>query len=98
MTKFAAEILRDEEKTHDGAANEIADDQLQEAEVLVVGEAGDADDGEGTGLRCDDGERNSPPRDGVSGEEIVFERALRALETETEEGDADQVHGDHGEI
>ena len=96
--QFAAKVLRDEEEADDRAADEIADDQLQEAEILVVGEAGDADDGESACLCRDDGERDGPPGDCVVREEVVFEGALLALKPEAEEGNADQIHGDYGEV
>jgi hypothetical protein len=76
--EFAAKVLRDEEEADDDAAYEIAEDKLEEAEVFVIGEAGNADDGERAGFSGDDGERDGPPGDGVVGEEVSLRvRCLR---------------------
>ena len=76
---LAVEVFRQEEHGDDDAAEHVADDDLQEAEVAGEGEAGDADDGEGAGFGGDDGERDGPPGDGVVGEEVAAEGFVARL-------------------
>ena len=73
---LALEVARQEERCDDDAAEHVADDDLEEAEVAGEGHAGDGDDGEGDGFGGDDGERDGPPGDGVVGEEVALERAV----------------------
>ena len=68
---LAVEVARQEEGGDDDAAEHVAEDDLQEAEVAGEGDAGDADDGEGGGFGGDDGERDGPPGNGVVGEEVA---------------------------
>ena len=56
----------------DDAAQHVAEDDLQKAEVAGEGEAGHADDGERAGFRGDDGERDGPPGHGAVGEEVAL--------------------------
>ena len=70
---LAGEVARQKERGDDDAAEHVADDDLQEAEVAGEGDAGDGDDGEGGGFGGDDGERDGPPGDGVVGEEVGLE-------------------------
>jgi hypothetical protein len=71
---LALEVLGQEEHGDDDAAEHVADDDLQEAEVAGEGEAGRADDGERGGFGGDDGEGDGPPGDGAVGEEVAAER------------------------
>ena len=71
---------------------------LKKSEIRVVGEAGNADDGERAGLGRDDGERNRPPGDFASSEKIVAQSALLFPKTQAEQRDACQVEGDDREI
>ncbi len=70
---LAAEVAREKERGDDDAAEHVAEDDLEEAEVAGEGDAGDGDDGEGGGFGGDDGEGDGPPGDAVVGEEVGFE-------------------------
>jgi hypothetical protein len=78
--QFAAEVLREQQEADDDASDQVSEDDLEEAEVVVVGEAGDADDGERAGLGGDDGERDRPPGNVAVGEEVVAQRAMALAE------------------
>ena len=69
----------------------VSHDYLKEREVRVVGEAGDADDGQRAGFGSDDGERDGPPRDVASGKEVVAQSALLFAEAQAEERDAREI-------
>jgi len=51
--------------------NEVSKNQLQESEVGIVGEAGDADDGQRAGLGGHNRERNRRPWNVLVGQEII---------------------------
>ena len=70
---LALEVVGQEESGDDDAAEHVADDDLEEAEVAGEGEAGRADDGERGGFGGDDGERDGPPGDGAVGQEVAAE-------------------------
>ena len=72
---LALKVVGQEDQRDDDAAEHVADDDLQEAEVAGERDAGDADDGEGAGLGRDDGERDGPPGDRLVGEEVAAQRA-----------------------
>ncbi len=97
---LAAEVLGEEERGYDDAADHVAEDDLKEAEVAAEGYAWDGDDGEGGGFGGDDGESDGPPGDGVVREEVGLEGGALLLVfaaiAEAEEGDSDQVKGDDG--
>ena len=76
MSISPLEVARQEERGDDDAAEHVADDDLEEAEVAGEGQAGDGDDGEGGGFGGDDGERDGPPGNGVVGEEVALQRAI----------------------
>jgi hypothetical protein len=78
--QFAAEVLREQQEADDDASDQVSEDDLEEAEIVVVGEAGDADDGERAGLGGDDGERDRPPGNVAVGEEVVAQRAMALAE------------------
>jgi len=96
--EFALEVAREEDEADYDAADEVAEDDLEEAEVACVGEAGDADDGEGAGLSGDERERDGPPGDVAAAEEVGAERAVFLAEAQTEESDADEVGGDDEQV
>ena len=97
---LAGEVARQEERCHDNAAEHVADNDLEEAEVAREGDAGDGDDREGRGLGGDYRKRDGPPRDGVVGEKVALERAIRCggsarfAKAKAEERDADEVDDD----
>src|SRR5580692_4698555 len=69
--QVAAKIMRNEQNSNDNAANDVADHELEESEVAFISEPRHADDGERTGFRSDDGQRNCPPRNLLVGEEVT---------------------------
>ena len=69
-----------------------------ETQVGVVGQAGNADDGERAGFSRDDGKRNRPPGNIAIGEKIIAQRTLRLAKAQTEQRDPRQVQRDNGEI
>ncbi len=101
---LAVEVFGEKEDGDDDAAEHVADDDLEEAEVSGEGYAGDGDDGEGGGFGGDDGEGDGPPGDGVVGEEVGLEGPVGGsgggsfAEAEAEEGDADEVDEDEREV
>jgi hypothetical protein len=64
---------------------------LQEGQVGVEGESGDADDGQGAGLGGDDGESDRPPGNIAVRQEIVTQAALRFAEAQSEDRDRRQI-------
>ena len=96
--ELAFKVARQEEHANDDAAEQVADSDLQEAEVAGVGEARDADDGERAGFGGDDGERDGPPGDIAISEEVGAQRALSVPEAEAEPGDAQQIEDDRGDV
>jgi hypothetical protein len=65
-------ISRQQEKRDADAPEDVAGDHLEESEVAGVGEAGNADEGQRTGLGGDDREQHRPPRDLSSRDEVVL--------------------------
>ena len=64
----------------------------------VKASAGDADDGEGAGLRGDDGERNGPPGNIAIGKKVRPQRPLAVTKAETEPGDAQQIQDNREDV
>jgi len=71
---------------------------LQEAKVSVIGESGNADDGERAGLGSDDGKSYGPPRDVAVSQEVVAQRSLCLAKTQAEGGDSSQIYRDDYQI
>ena len=80
------------------AAHEVAEHQLQEAEVAGKGQRRRADDRQGGGFGGHNGESKRPPRRGAAAEEIVTDVLLPPAEVDAEQGDANQVDRQDGEI
>ena len=96
--QLAFEVARQKEHTDNDAAEQVAQCDLQEPEVTREGEAGDADDGEGAGLRGDDGQRDGPPRHVTVGKEVRPQRPLAVAKAESEQGNAQQIEDDDGDV
>src|SRR4029077_20191203 len=96
--KFTAKIVRQENETDDDTPDHVSQHDLQEHQVGVIGQSGNANDGESAGFRCDDGERNRPPWDIAIGEKIVPQRALLLAEAQPEERNPRQVQPDNREV
>jgi hypothetical protein len=94
-------IARQKEQAHGDASEQIAEDDLQEAEVAGVGYAGDADDGERAGLCGDDGKRDGPPGDSPAAEKVAAQCArlsIFATEAQAEDGDGGEIDEDEDQV
>ncbi len=80
------------------APHHVSQHHLQKSQVGVVGEAGNADDGQGAGLSRHDRQRNRPPGNIAVGEKVVAQRALPLAEAQAKQRDPRQVQRDDGEI
>jgi hypothetical protein len=90
--------LGDEERADDHARQQIAKDDLQESEIGVEGQPGDADDGQGAGFGGDDGERNRPPGNVAVGQEVIAQAALRFAKAQSEDRDRRQIKRDDCQV
>ena len=90
--------MRDEKDRDDDASDHVADDELQDSEVLLVGESGQADDREGAGFGGDDRNRDRPPRNPVASKEVVFEIGSMAAKAQAKQRNCDEVRDDDGKI
>ena len=79
--KIAAKVVRQQHEADDDAPHYVSHHDLKKREVRVVGEPGNADDGERAGLGRDDRERNRPPRNIASRQKIVAQRPLLLAES-----------------
>jgi hypothetical protein len=71
---------------------------LQEGQVGVESQPGDADDGQGAGFGGDDGEGDRPPGNVAVGQEVVAQAALRFAEAQSEDRDRRQIQRDDGQV
>ena len=85
-------------ETDDHPAYQVAKDYLQKLQVGVVGQSGDADDGERAGFGSDNRKSNRPPRNIAVGEEIVLQRALAFAKTKAKQSYAGQVNRNNKEV
>ncbi len=90
--------MRQQHKADDDAAHHVSHYDLEKGQIRVVGEAGNADDGQRAGLGCNNRQRDSPPRDTPPGEKIVPQGPLLLAEAEPEQRDSSQVQRDNREI
>src|SRR4051812_9076697 len=90
--------MRQQQKADHHATDQVADHDLQETEVGVVGEAGDADDRQRACLRCHNRERDRPPRNIPVSQKVVAERPLLLAELQSEDRDPDQVRDNQNEV
>ncbi len=95
---LAPEILGQEEQSDDDAAEEITEDELEEAEVAAEGERRSADDGESTGFGGDDREGDSPPGSVATAEKVIFESRLFIFKLRAKPGDKNQVESDDRKV
>ena len=100
---LALEVFWQEERGDDDAAEHVADDDLQEAEVAGEGEAGRADDGEGARFRRRRWRARWPTRErfgrpGSSRAAICRCRRAAPGEAQSEERNRHQVQPNHAEI
>ena len=78
--EVAAKIMWQQQEADDHATQYVAHHDLHEAQVSVIGKAGNADDSQRAGFGSHDGERNRPPRNVAVSQEIVAQRALPLAE------------------
>jgi len=71
---------------------------LQEAQIGVEGEPGNADDGQGAGFRGDDGEGDRPPGNVAVRQEVIAQAALRFAEAQSEGRDRRQIERDDRQV
>ena len=105
--KLAAKIAGEKKQHDEDAADQIADDQLNESHVSGVGDGGRADDGERRGFRGDDGKGEGPPGSGFAAEKIVEADGFAifagdvffaAAEAHAESGYGEEIGDDDGEV
>ena len=90
--------MREQNKTDDDASDQIPEDNLQKRQIGIVGEAGDADDGEGAGFGGHNRKRNRPPGNVAVGEEVVAQRASMFAEAQAEQSNPDEIERNNREI
>jgi len=71
---------------------------LQEGQIGVEGEPGDADNGQGAGFRGDDGESDRPPGNVAVRQEVIAQAALRFAEAQSEGRDRRQIERDDRQV
>ena len=105
--KLAAKIAGEKKEDNEDAADQIADDQLNEGQVPGVGDGGRADDGERGGFRSDDGKGEGPPGSGFAAEKIVETDGFAifagdvffaAAEAHAKSGYGEEIGDDDGEV
>ena len=96
--ELAFEVARQKQEADNDASEQVAEGYLEKSEVAGEGETGDADDGEGAGLRGDDGERDGPPGYVAIGKKVGAQRTLAVAEAQAEPGDAQQIEDDRGNV
>src|SRR5438445_11077466 len=86
--------MRDENDGEDDAGNDIADNHLEQGHVAAVSQAGNADDGQRAGFRCNDGETDAPPGNIFAAEEIIASAVLVFAEPNAEGDDSQEIKRD----
>ncbi len=90
--------MRNQQQADDDAPDHVADHQLEEAKVLLIGHSRHADDGQRTGLGRNDRQGDGPPGNRFFGKEVAFDGVLLLLKVHSEGRDAGQVQHNHGNI
>src|SRR5258707_3379074 len=90
--------MRQQHEADDDAPGNVSQYHLKKGQVGVVGKARNANDGQRTGLGCDDGKRNRPPRNIESGEKVVAKGVLEFAEAQAEQSNPDEINCDDREI
>ncbi len=96
--QFTARVRRQKRSRDRDATEQVPERQLQEPESAQVGDARDAEEGEGARLRGDDREHDRAPGQGPAPEEIVAAAALAATQPGAPQRDARQVEDEDGEV
>jgi hypothetical protein len=71
---------------------------LQEAQIGVEREPGDADDGQRAGFCGDDGKSDRPPGNIAVSQEVVAQAALCFAEAQSEDRDCCQIQRNDGQV
>jgi hypothetical protein len=90
--------MRQQNETDDDAPDEISEDNLQKCQIRVVGEAGNADDGERAGFGGDNRKGNRPPGNVAVSQEVIAQCALTLAETQAEQSDPHEIERNNREI
>src|SRR5437588_674675 len=90
--------MRQQHETDHDAADNVSHDDLEEGQVRIVGQPGNADDGQSTGLGRDNRQRDCPPGNVAPSKKVVAQGTLLLAEAEAEQSDARQVQSDDREI
>jgi hypothetical protein len=96
--QFSAKISRQKQDTDHNPAQQISENNLQKSPVTREGQAGDADDGKRARLGRHDRERNRPPRKLAIGEEVTFQRTVRAAKPQAKQGDPNEINPNQRQI
>jgi hypothetical protein len=95
---IAAEVAREEPRRHAEAPDQVAEGELQEAQVAAGADAGDRDDGERARLGRDDRQQDRPRGEVARTEEIVGRARLPPRDPETDAEAQQEVDADDPEI
>src|SRR5256885_2486378 len=68
---FTAEVVRHQQDGQNDPRDDVADNHLDESEIVAVSDGGHTDDRQRAGLRGDDGKTDAPPRNVPAAEKIV---------------------------
>src|SRR5258708_3002433 len=90
--------MRQQHKADYYAAHHVSHDDLQEREIRIVGQPGNADDGQRAGLGRDNREGDRPPWNVPPREKVVAQGMLLLAEAQAEQGDPRQVQSDDREV
>ncbi len=90
--------MRQQNEADNDASDQISQNDLQKGEIRIVGEAGNADDGERAGLGGDDRKRNRPPGNVAIRQKVVAQGALPLAEAQAKQSDPHEIERDDREI
>ena len=96
--EVASKILRHKDDADNYARDQISKNELQKAEIAIVGKAGNADHRQSAGFCRHNGKRNCPPGDVAIGKEIAFQRTIGGAEMNPKERDAEQINREQCEV
>ena len=96
--QLAPVVGRDEKEGDQTAAGKVTQGQLEEVQVSLLSQAGNADEGQGAGLAGHHREPHRPPGEGLAPQKIVLGRPLPAADWGADPGHADKVDRDDSVI
>ncbi len=95
---LAAKILRQKQHGDHDPPQQVSQDELQKLKISIERQHRRPDDGERTGFRRNNGERDGPPGRGVSTEKIIFQATLAFAKARPKPGDRKQIGGDSAPV